>query len=197
VAVAEEYLAELDKKLKGIDLLPQYVREEQKFIQLGWQGYVVIAFIMLSTAFFSMQISSNAAFIRSNKDEISRIKVILAQNGELMNKIRSYEARIQNVDQTKAVLSQLSAGTGVLSAQIKKLSAFTSNKDNLWISQITIDQSKTLKLAGYTFSRTAVKDLADSYDNSLLQNITFDPLKNSRAFKFSIEQTGVGDEKKK
>jgi hypothetical protein len=95
------------------------------------------------------------------------------------------------------VLSQLSAGTGVLSAQIKKLSAFTSNKDNLWISQITIDQSKTLKLAGYTFSRTAVKDLADSYDNSLLQNITFDPLKNSRAFKFSIEQTGVGDEKKK
>jgi len=188
VAVAQEHIAELERKLTGINLLPQYLKEEQKAIQLDLRGYVMIALTFLSTAFFSMHISSRAALIRAKEQEISRIKIVLQENNEVLNTIKKYEARIRNVDQTKAVLSQLSVGTGILSAQIKKLSSFTSSDRNLWINQVSVDQSRQFKLGGYSFSRTSVIDLADSYNRSVLQHISYDPLRNSKTFKFAIEQ---------
>lgn len=197
VAVAEEYLAESAKKLTGINLLPQYIREEQKPIQLGWQGYLLIVLVFLSTAFFSMRISSHAARIQAKDQEIIRIAAILEQNRDMLNTIKSYEARIQNVDKTKAVLNRLSNGTGIVSAQLEKLSTYTAGNGNVWISQITMDQSKNLKVAGYAFSRMSTKELSDSYDGALLQHMTYDPLRNLRTFKFLVEQAGVSSEKKK
>lgn len=196
-AVVEEYVAESERQLTGINLLPQYIKDEQKAIQLDWQGYIVIALILLSTAFFSMNIASRAAVMRNNDSEIARIKAILDQNRQTLDKIKRYQERIQNVDKTKAVLSQLSSGTGIVSAQLKKLSGFASSKGNLWISQVVMDQAKNLRLSGYTFSRVAVKDLSDSYENAVLQNIIFDPLKDSRAFKFSVNAGTASNEKKK
>ncbi len=196
-AVAEEYLAELQKKYRGINLLPQYVKEEQKLVHLGWEGYALIALILLSTGFFSTRIASTAAHIQAKDQEIIRITAVLDQNRAMLEKIKRLEARITNADQTRAVLRQLSAGTGILSGQVKKLSNFTRNKGNLWITQVGIDQSRKLTLGGYTFSRPVVKQLSDSYDGALLQNITFDPLRNTRVFKFLVNADLNNNETKK
>ena len=197
VAVAREFVGEIERKVRGINLLPQYLKEEQKVIQLGVAGYVMIGLIFLSTILFSMRISSHAGLIQLKEQEIARIKVILEQKNETLNKIKKYEARIFNVDQTKAVLTQLAVGTGMLSAQIKKVATFADRAGDLWINQIAMDQSKQFKVGGYTFSRGSVIELADSYDNSVLQHITFEPLRNSRTFKFSIEPGGGANSEKK
>jgi hypothetical protein len=200
-AVAEEYFAELDKKLTGINLLPNYIKEEQKLIHLGWQGYLAAAMIILSASFFTYKTFSNTEALKDKDAEISRIQLIQAQNQETVNKIKSYESKIDNVDQTKAVLNQLSSGTGILSVQLRKLSNFTNQKRNLWISQVNIDAAKNLKLRGYTFSRSVVKELSDSYNSSLLQNIIYEPLRDTRSFKFSVDagnlMGGVSNETEK
>ncbi len=186
-AVAEEYFAELDKKITGINLLPNYIKEEQKIIQLGWQGYLMIGLIILSAVFFINKTFSNIVSSKEKDNEINKLLVIQAQNKETVEKIKSYESKIQNVDQTKAVLNQLSSGTGILSVQMKKLSNFANQKRNMWMNQLTMDKQKNVKLGGYTFSRIIVKELSDSYNGAILQNIMFEPLRETRAFKFSID----------
>jgi hypothetical protein len=186
VAVAEEYFGEIEKKLSGINLLPNYIKEEQKLFHLGWQGYLAMAMIALSAFFFTNKVISNIDELKAKNDEISRIRLIQAQNQATVNKIKSYENKIQNVDKTKAVLTQLSKGTGILSDQLKKLSDFTNNKRNFWMSSLKMDINKNEKLGGFTLYRPVVKELSDSYNGSVLENIIYEPLRESRTFKFSV-----------
>jgi hypothetical protein len=186
-AVAEEYYAEQEKKLSGINLLPSYIKEEQKLFHFGWQGYLMAALIVLSATFFIYKIFSNMDDLKAKDDEISKIQLIQAQNQETVNRIKSYENKIQNVDQTKAVLNQLSSGTGILSDQMKKLSGFTNNKRNIWMNSFKLDINKNLKLGGYTMSRPVVKELSDSYKGATLQTIVYEPLREVRTFKFTID----------
>jgi hypothetical protein len=200
-AVAEEYFAELEKKLSGINLLPSYIKEEQKFIHLGWRGYLAVGMIALSSFLFISKIFSNIDELKAKDDEISRIQLIQAQNQATVNKIKSYESKVKNVDQTKVILNQLSSGTGILSDQLKKLSGFTSNRRNLWMSSLKMDISKNIKLGGFTLSRPMVKELSDSYNGSVLENIIYEPLRETRTFKFSVDAGnllgGITNETKK
>ena len=107
------------------------------------------------------------------------------------------ENKIQNVDQTKTVLNQLSNGTGILSTQMKKLSNFANGKRNMWMNELTMDKQKDLKLGGFTFSRIIVKELSDSYKGAILQNIVYEPLRDTRTFKFLINAGGIDGLKKR
>jgi len=200
-AVAEEYFAELDRKLEGINLLPNYIKEEQKPFHIGWQGYLMMALIVLSASFFINKIFSNISASGEKDKEISRLMVIQAQNRQTVDKIKSYESKIQNVDQTKVVLNQLSSGTGILSVQMKKLADFANQKRNMWMNLLTMDEQKNVKLGGFTFSRIVVKELSDSYNGAILQNILYEPLRDTRAFKFLINagnlMGGIQNDEKK
>ena len=187
VAVAQEYFDEKDKKSSGLNLLPRYVKEEQKLINLQWSGYVMILLIMFSAAVFFTKIYSNNQELAAKNSEINKFNVIEVQNRDAVEKIRSYENKIANVGQTKAVLNQLSKGTGILSTQMKKLANFTNQDRIMWISSINMDEQKDLVVSGYTFSRRRVKDLADSFNGSTLENIIYEPLRDTRAFKFKVD----------
>ena len=191
LAVAHEYFDQIENKIKGINLLPPYVKEQQKKIQLGWNGIIVLIMIILSIVFFAYKINTN--FVDSNvmEIEINRLTLIQQQNSEVVEKIKRYENKIQNVDQTRLLLENLSTGTGVISQQMEKLSHFTEKKDSLWISNLNFDQTNNLKIEGYTLSRPLVRMLSDSYNTSTLQNIIFEPIKEMRSFKFSIDAGNI------
>lgn len=200
-AVAEEYYAELEKKLSGINLLPNYIREEQKLINLGWKGILAFLLIIFSASFFSYKTFSNFTELSSRDKEIAKIQLIQAQNQATVNTIKSHENKINNVDRTKAVLNQLSGGTGILSNQLRKLSNFTNYRRNIWMSGVNMDVNKNLKLSGFTFSRPMVKELSDMYNGSVLQNIVYEPLRDMRSFKYTVDAGnllgGLNSEKEK
>ncbi len=52
IAVAHEYIDELNKEYKGINLLPRYVKEEQKFFQFGWHSYAMLPILLCSFVFY-------------------------------------------------------------------------------------------------------------------------------------------------
>jgi Tfp pilus assembly protein PilN len=187
LAVAEEYFDQIENNIKGVNLLPSYVKEQQKKIQLGWYGYILVALIILSIAFFAYTINRNFINASVMDSEIARLTIIQQQNSEDVDKIKRYEKKIQNVDQTRLLMENLSSGTGVISNQMEKLSNFTEKKDSLWMSNLRFNQTQNLKLEGYTLSRPLVRQLSDSYNLSTLQNIIFDPIKDMRSFKFSID----------
>lgn len=187
ISVAEEFYNEQDKKFTGINLLPNYIKEEQKPFHFGWQSYLMMVLIFVFAFYLSFRIVANKEKMRNMKSEINQLHLIQAQNQETVNKIKSYEARIKNVDQTKQTLNQLSSGTGVLSDAIKKVADFTDSKRNLWINDLKLDANKSWQVSGYTLSRPVVRELSDSYNQSLLQNIIYEPLRDYRAFKFLID----------
>jgi hypothetical protein len=199
-AVAQEYFDEKEKKYSGLNLLPNYVKEEQKVINLQWNGYLMIFLILLSAVFFITKIYSNNQELAAKNSEINKFNAVEEQNRGAVEKIKSYENKIANVGQTKAVLNQLSGGTGILSSQMKKIADFTSRDKIMWISSINMDEQKDLLVTGYTFSRRRVKDLADAYKGSVLENIIYDPLRETRAFKFKVDAgiipVGDGNETK-
>jgi hypothetical protein len=201
VSVAEEYYAEIDKQLEGINLLPNYIKEEQKFFHLEWKGLLVFLLIIASGVFFFSKITSNIQQTKQKDNEIQQLLITQEQNREAAQKLKSYDNKIKNVDRTKAILSQLSVGTEILSAQLKKLSDFTNQNRDIWINQLTMDKNRNLKLGGYTLSRRVVKKLSDSYNGSILQNIVYDPLRETRIFKFAVDAGnltgGIKNEEKK
>jgi predicted nucleic acid-binding protein len=187
LAVAKEYFDEIENKTKGINLLPSYVKEQQKNIQLGWSGFLLIGLIILSISFFAYNGYMNNVYANMMDNEIRRLTLIQQQNREDVEKIKGYERKIQNVDQTRMMLEKLSVGTGVISNQMEKLANFVKAKDSLWINNLAYDQLQNIKIAGYTLSRPLVRQLSDSYSLSTLQSIIFDPVKNMRSYKFSID----------
>jgi hypothetical protein len=195
-AVAQEYFDEKDKKFSGLNLLPSYVKEEQKVINLQWHGYLMILLILLSIGFFVTKIYNNNRELAAKNSEISKFGVVEEQNRDAVEKIKSYQNKIANVGQTKAVLNQLSGGTGILSRQLKKIANFAGQDQIMWVSSINMDEKKDLIVTGYTFSRRRVKDFADSYNGSILENIIYEPLRDTRAFKFKVDAgiIPLGDE---
>ncbi len=199
-SVAEEYFEELENKTRGINLLPSYIKEEQKAFHLGWQGYLLALLIFASVVFFGRTMTLNIQELGAKDREISKLLVVQAENKEAAQKISAYESKLQNVDKVKAVLTQLSTGAGLFSDQLNKLSNFANAKRNMWMSLVKLDANKNLKLSGFTFSRPVVKELSDSYAGSILENIVYEPLREKRAFKFSIDAgnlTGGSNDKKK
>ena len=185
-SAAEEYFDQIENNKKGIDLLPNYVREQQKPFHLDWHGYTLIVLILLSISYFAYTAFSNSVLGTAMQNEINRLVRIQEQNKEAVAKINSYENKIKNVGQTKTILEQLSRGAGVLTKQMYKLSGFTESTENIWIRQMSYRNQDNLKIDGYTLNRKNARKLSDSYNSALLENVIYDPIKDTRYFKFSI-----------
>ncbi|MCK7526614.1 MAG: hypothetical protein MZV64_57985 [Ignavibacteriales bacterium] len=59
LAVATEYFDELAKEHKGINLLPKYISEEQKFFQFSWHSFAVLPFLFLAAFLFTLKVLQN------------------------------------------------------------------------------------------------------------------------------------------
>ena len=68
----------------------------------------------------------------------------------------------------------------------------------MWISNIDLSAAKELKISGYTLFRPLARQLNDSYDSAILNNVLFEPLRDYKTFKFLIKAGSLneGDEKK-
>src|SRR5690606_35598716 len=54
VAVAAEYYDELSEEYQGINLLPKYVREDQKAFQFAWHGYAMFPLLFLAAFYITL-----------------------------------------------------------------------------------------------------------------------------------------------
>lgn len=187
-AATEEFVTESERKIKGIDLLPNHIRDEQKVFQLGWQGYLIILLIVLSGVFFMMLSVQKYKKSEQLDLEIAQLTKLNDQNKTLVGKINVYQEKMQNFDKIHQTLGTLSEGTKVLSNHLNKLSSFTGANRNIWLNQLTLGDDKTINIVGTTFSRKTAKYLAESYPNMIFHNVVYEPVREVRAFKFQITQ---------
>jgi len=186
LAVAEEYFDELSKTYQGINFLPKYIQENQKFLQFGWHSYVLLLFAFIATFFLTFQILSSYQKIKEQDYEIERLTQRQIQNQALVDEITPLENRISTFDATQAVLDSAAAGSGIWNKNIMRISDFMERRRNFWITKLESTEKEEIRLNGFALSRSVLTEFAEFNGSSLLKNIYYEPLREKSAFSYNI-----------
>jgi len=186
IAVAHEYFDELSKEYKGINLLPGYVREEQKFLQFGWHSYVMLPILFAVALFFTYHILGNSKHIGELNKQITELKEIQRSNQKILDQINYFENRIIGFDAAKAILDSATLGAEMWGKMTEDMSRFIGGRKNMWLTAVSADQNRIVSVSGYGMARSVLTEFADSYNASLLKNIKYESLRKSTAYKFDL-----------
>jgi hypothetical protein len=186
IATAYEYIDDINKEYQGLNLLPRYVKEEQKFFQFGWHSYAILPLLFAVALFFTYHILVNNRNISALSSQIFELKEVQRQNSKLLDQINYYENRIAGFDAAKVILDSASTGVEVWGKMIEKMSGFMGSKKSMWINSITVDANKTVTVSGFGLSRSVLTEFADTYNSSLLKSIKYEPIRQSNTYKFDL-----------
>ena len=191
IAVANEYFEELNKKTTGIDLLPPYIREQQKSFQLAWHGIGLLVALFAAVMFLTFFIFLNEFKIKNMDTKINSLIQLKKQNQEIVDRITNLNSKIDNSEQTKLFLDQISSGSGVWVNNMEKLSDFTNKRRNLWIQNIKIDKANPMIISGFSTSRWVLPELKRSYNNSSLEFIHYEPMRDRNTYEFNLKMSSL------
>jgi Tfp pilus assembly protein PilN len=184
LSVAVDYYDEIDNEHKGINLLPKYVKEDQKVFQFGWHGYALIPVLFAATFFFTIQFLNNNKEIGILDGQVNQLTLVQRQNQETLGKIADLEAKISGFDQTQTILDSASSGTGVWSRVLSHISNFFEGKRNIWLTNLTSSNS-SITLSGYALSKRVLTDFAYSVNSAELKSVNFEAIREQNAYKFN------------
>ncbi len=185
IAAAVDFFDEETELHKGINLLPRYVKEEQKFIQFGWHGYAMLPILFFATFFLTQTYLKNLKQINQLGDQITVQKVIQKQNQSILNKINEIEGRINNFGATQAILDSVSVGTEVWSNSLKNIADFLGNKKNIWLTKMSIGEEGKVNLEGYALTKEVLTEFAYVLKSAELKGIFYETLRDKNAYRFT------------
>jgi Tfp pilus assembly protein PilN len=186
LAVATEFYDEQDKKYRGINILPRYIVETQKILQFGLLSYALMPLIFLTAFLFTYLILENDRTKAELDTEIARLTRLQQENQALMDQIYPLSDKIAGFDVTKSILDSATAGTEIWGQTLERISDFIERRRSFWISSIQNYAPNQIRINGYSLSRSVLTEFTDYYDSAILENITFEPLRENNAFSFNI-----------
>jgi len=186
IAVANEYYDELANEYTGINLLPKYVKEDQKVLQFAWHGYALLPVLFAATFFITTQVLNNNKEMGVLDEEIAEQTILLRQNQELLNQIAGIESKISSFDRTQAILDSASVGTGVWSNNLAHISDFFATKENIWTTRLTAGADAQVSLEGYSVSKDMPTQFAYSIQAAQLKSMYNENLRENSAYKYNI-----------
>ncbi len=186
VAVANDYFDELSKQHQGINLLPKYVKEEQKFFQFAWHGYAMLPVLFGATLLLTIQILNNQQVINQLSDQITKQTILQKQNQQVLNQISDLQGKISGFDQTQAILDSASVGTDVWNKTLAEISNFFGNKKDIWLTKLADENQKVISLEGYALSRYVLTDFAYSINSAVLKSVSYEQLRDANTYKFTL-----------
>jgi len=186
VSVATDYYDEQQQEHYGINILPKYVKEEQKVVQFGWHSYLMLPLLFLVAFLITQQVLDNNTNIKHLEDEITQKTILMRQNQEVLGRIAEIEGKISSFDQTQAILDSATAGTGVWKEVVKDISGFCGQKKSLWLSRITRGEGDEVLTEGYSLQRNVLTDFAYSIESATLKSMFYEVLRERNAYKFNL-----------
>lgn len=186
ISVGVEYFDELEKAYSGINFLPRYIQENQKFLQFGWHSYALLPLLFGATFFFTFKILSSYEQIEELDLEIGRLTQRQLQNQALVQEITPLDNRINNFDATQAILDSASRGAGIWNKNITKISDFIERRRNFWLSRLETVSPNEIKITGYSLSRSVLTEFAEHYKTAVIKNINFESIREKNAFSYII-----------
>jgi hypothetical protein len=186
ISIISEYFDDLAQKGKEtINLLPRYIKEQQKVFQFAWHGYAILPLLFGATFFLTLQILMNDKKINELEKEIAQQTVLLRQNQEILGRIADLESKISSFGQTQAILDSASVGTGVWSKVTEHFSDFCGSKQNIWLTKLGAD-ANNISIEGYALSKLSPTELAYTIDGANLKGIFAESIREEPAYRFNL-----------
>lgn len=191
IAAAHEAFLESDKQSSGINLLPESVRQEQKLFHFKWYDYSVIALIFLSVFYLSFSIVSSQSSIKALNSRLVTLEIMDSERRELREQIDLLQEKLVRYEEMSEMLDAHSQDYAVWSGVLKSISDFAGKGGDMWITNLTLEPSKSVKAAGFSFNRKTVTRLAGQYESSLINSVVFEPIKEEVAYKYDITVNSI------
>ena len=186
ISILSEYFDDQTQKGKEtINLLPKYIKEQQKVFQFAWHGYAILPLLFGATFFLTLQILLNSKKVNELEKEIAQQTVLLRQNQEILGRIADLESKISSFGQTQTILDSASAGTGVWSKVTEHFSDFCGSKQNIWLTKLGAD-ANNIVIEGYTLSKLSPTELAYTIDGANLKGIFAESIREEPAYRFNL-----------
>ena len=182
---------------KGMTLLPKFVKEQQKFLQFSWHGYVILVLLFLAAFYITQKILSNKRELNELDSQVTQQTIQLRQNQEILDQINGLEGKISGFDQTQAILDSISTGASVWTDILKDFSDFFATRKNLWLTRIAKDQENSVAVEGYALDKNVLTDFAYSIKTAQLKSIMYEELRAKGLYKFSLTFNLLNYPKKK
>ncbi|MFA3784209.1 hypothetical protein ABRY23_14205 [Melioribacteraceae bacterium 4301-Me] len=186
LSVAVEYFDELNKEYSGVNFLPKYIQENQKFLQFGWHSYALLPVLFATAFFFTFRILSTYQEMKKLDMEIEKLTLRQSQNQALADQITPLSIRINNFDKTQAILDSAAVGTEVWTKTLSLISDFVERRRNFWVTKLDDSENKEIKITGYSLSRSVLTEFAQYANRAVLKNINYEPLRDKTAFSYTI-----------
>jgi hypothetical protein len=181
-----EVFEERDHNYKGINFLPKYIQENQKFIQFGWHSLIVLPLLFGATFFFTFQILENNKTLVEQDKEITRLEQLKIQNELIIQEMDALSSKISNFDNTQAILDSATSGAGVWGNMLINVSDFMERRRNFWVSSLSGNEDQTVSLRGYALSRNVLTEFVDNSNSSLLNTVTYEPLRDTKTYSYTL-----------
>ena len=186
LSAAYEHLHEKKSDVDGINILPKYIQENQKFLQFGWHSYVMLAVLFVTTFLLTFLILSNVNEINNLDIEVSRLENLQKMNEELINEINPLTSKIANFDNTQGILDSLTQKTEIWGNTFESVSNFIERRRNFWVTHIETSSQNEILLRGYSLSRSSLTEFAREHESSILNDVLYEPLREKNAFSYSV-----------
>jgi Tfp pilus assembly protein PilN len=186
IAVANDYFDDLENLHKGINLLPKYVKEDQKMFQFAWHGYVMLPFLFIVTLAITYSVLNNQKEISRLNTQIADKTVLQRQHQQTISRITDIQNKISSFDQTQAILDSASAGSGVWSIVTSKISGFFQSNPSIWLTKLSKDEGDQVSLEGYSLNKNVLTDFAYFLENAQLKSIHYEAILEKNTYRFNI-----------
>jgi hypothetical protein len=186
IAAGLEYFDEKENKYQGINFLPKYIQENQKFIQFGWHSLIVLPLIFATTLFFTFQVLENNKMLIEQQREITRLNLLEIQNELIIQEMTGYSNKIDNFGNTQAILDSATAGAEVWGKMLTKVSDFMERRRKFWVSNLESELGQKVSLKGYALSRNVLTEFVDNNNSSALNTVIYDPLRDTKTYSYTL-----------
>ncbi len=186
LAAAYEFYNEKGTDLNGINILPKYIQENQKFLQFGWHSYVMLGVLFVTTFLLTFLVLSNINEINTLDTEVKRLESLQKKNEELINQITPLTNRIANFDNTQSILDSATSDTEVWGNTFESIANFIERRRNFWVTHIETASSNEILIRGYSLSRSSLTEFAREHESSILNDVLYEPLREKNAFSYSV-----------
>lgn len=185
-AIATEFYDEESKEYSGINLLPKFIKENQKMFQFAWHGYAMFPLLFILPFYLTFNILTNSNKISTIEKEIQEQTFKQRENQEILNQINFLEGKIGGFDQTQSILDSAAKGTEVWDKILTETSNFISTKRNLWVTKIeqSKEDSTLIVMEGYALNRNVLTEFAYDINSALLRGVFFEKLRDKNSYKF-------------
>jgi hypothetical protein len=171
IGLAWQALETKSARFISTDLLPQVIRESQRYFKVAWHGFALLGFVFLSVGFLSFQGLSRWYTIHELEESIRVKQASLQAMGSQLNYARQMQTQIANYQANLNFLDAIIVDPGKWSRLFEKLSTDFQSVNRIWVDKIKSDHDG-FTMVGRSLIRDRIPSLADGLTGVDLKRVT-------------------------